>query len=57
MSPALPVTEELRFGLGILVVGTGLLAYTAGSLAVLERIEDGDGASAASRDGAPTADD
>jgi len=35
----LPVTNELRFGLGILVVGTGFVTQLAGMLAVLERTD------------------
>ncbi|MFB6195500.1 MAG: sterol desaturase [Haloplanus sp.] len=37
VSPLLPISNELRLGLGALVVGAGLVAYTAGTLAVLER--------------------
>jgi hypothetical protein len=57
VSPTLPVSNELRLGLGVLVLGAGLLAYTAGTLAVLERVVDGDGARTASRDTTPSADD
>jgi hypothetical protein len=40
VSPMLPLSNELRLGLGFLVTGAGLAAYSAGTLAVLERIED-----------------
>lgn len=40
VSPLLPISSELRIGLGGLVVGTGLVLYAAGSLAVLERVEN-----------------
>jgi len=39
VSPQLPIANELRLGLGFLVLGTGLVAYTTGTLAVLERVE------------------
>lgn len=39
VSPTLPLSSDLRLGLGILILGAGLAAYTAGSLAVLERTE------------------
>lgn len=39
VSPALPLSNELRLGLGYLVLGAGLAAYAAGTLAVLERVE------------------
>ncbi len=39
LSPALPLSNELRLGLGFLVAGAGLGAYSAGTLAVLERVE------------------
>jgi hypothetical protein len=42
VSPALPVSNEFRLALGFLVLSTGLVAYTAGTLAVLERVV-GDG--------------
>jgi len=37
VSPTLPLSPELRFGLGILVLGAGTAAYTAGTLAAVER--------------------
>ena len=37
VSPTLPISSNLRFGLGLLVIGTGLVGYTAGNLAELER--------------------
>lgn len=40
VSPLLPISDALRLGLGFLVLGTGLVAYSAGTLAVLERIDD-----------------
>ncbi|WP_049926388.1 hypothetical protein [Halopiger goleimassiliensis] len=47
VSPYLPISSELRLGLGFLVVGAGLVAYAAGTLAVLERVDgDADAASA-----------
>lgn len=39
VSPMLPISNELRLGLGFLVGGAGLVAYSAGTLAVLERVE------------------
>jgi len=39
VSPMLPISDELRLGLGFLVVGVGLVAYSAGTLAVLERVQ------------------
>ena len=39
VSPMLPIPNELRLGLGFLVGGAGLVAYSAGTLAVLERVE------------------
>lgn len=39
VSPMLPISNGLRFGLGLLVIGTGLVAHTAGTIAVLERVE------------------
>ena len=40
VGPTLPLSSDLRFGLGLLVLGAGLVAYAAGTLAVLERVED-----------------
>lgn len=40
VSPTLPVSNESRLGLGFLVLGAGLVAYAAGTLAVLERLDD-----------------
>ena len=39
VSPSLPVSAELRLGLGILVIGTGLVGFAAASLAQGERHE------------------
>lgn len=39
VSPALPLSDELRLGFGLLIIGTGLVAYAAGTLAVLERVD------------------
>ena len=39
VSPTLPLSSDVRFGLGLLVLGAGLVAYAAGTLAVLERVE------------------
>ncbi|MFB6250586.1 MAG: sterol desaturase [Halobellus sp.] len=39
VAPMLPVTDELRFALGLLVLGVGFTACTAGTLAVFERTE------------------
>ena len=36
VSPMLPISDGLRLGLGVLVAGVGLVAYSAGTLAVLE---------------------
>jgi hypothetical protein len=40
VSPTLPISNELRLGLGLLVLGAGLGAYSAGTLAVLELLAD-----------------
>ncbi len=40
VSPMLPLSNELRLGLGFLVIGASLVAYSAGTLAILERVED-----------------
>lgn len=37
VSPTLPISAELRLGLGLLVIGAGFAAYTAGTMAELER--------------------
>jgi len=37
VSPSLPISAELRLGLGVLVIGTGLLATATATLAVVER--------------------
>jgi len=37
VSPALPISPNLRLGLGFLVIGAGFVGYTAGTLAELER--------------------
>ena len=39
VSPTLPISNDLRLGLGFLVTGAALVAYSAGTLAVLERVE------------------
>ena len=39
VSPTLPVSAELRLGLGILVIGTGLVGFAAASIAHGERHE------------------
>jgi hypothetical protein len=36
VSPMLPISDELRLGLGFLVIAVGLVTYSAGTLAVLE---------------------
>ena len=38
VSPALPISPDLRLGLGFLVIGVGFVGYTAGTMAELERI-------------------
>jgi hypothetical protein len=52
VSPTLPLSPELRLGLGILVLGAGTAAYTAGTLAVLERTETSPEPSTPASDGA-----
>ena len=37
VSPALPISPDLRLGLGLLVIGAGFVGYTAGTMAELER--------------------
>ena len=37
VSPTVPISAELRLGLGILVLGTGFLGYVAATMAELER--------------------
>ena len=44
VSPSLPISAELRFGLGVLVIGTGLLATATAMLAEAEQ-QDETGAS------------
>ena len=39
VSPMLPVTNEVRFGLGALVIGVAFVTHLAGMLAVLERTD------------------
>lgn len=39
LSPMLSLSNGLRLGLGLLVIGTGFVAYTAGTLTILERVE------------------
>ena len=48
VSPMLPVSNDLRLGLGFLVGGAGLVAYSAGTLAVLERVESNPNGAASS---------
>ena len=40
VSPALPISPDLRLGLGFLVIGVGFVGYTAGTMAELERIPE-----------------
>lgn len=40
VSPLLPISSELRLGLESLVLGAGLVAYSAGIFTVLERVDD-----------------
>jgi hypothetical protein len=56
VSPTLPLSAELRLGLGVLVVGAGTAAYTAGTLAVLAR-SDGPPTSSSAPDRAYSADE
>lgn len=37
VSPSLPISAELRLGIGFLIIGTGLLATATATLAVVER--------------------
>jgi len=37
VSPALPISPDLRLGLGFLVIGAGFVGYTTGTMAELER--------------------
>ncbi|MDQ2051732.1 sterol desaturase [Natronolimnohabitans sp. A-GB9] len=39
VSPTLPIAGDIRFGLGLLVMGTGLAAYVAGVMTALEPTE------------------
>lgn len=39
VSPTLPIAGDIRFGLGLLVMGTGLTAYVAGVMTALEPTE------------------
>jgi hypothetical protein len=39
VSPSLPISAEVRLGLGVLVIGTGLVGFAAASLAQRERHE------------------
>lgn len=57
VSPFLPVSNELRLGLGLLVVGAGLGAHAAGKLVVLERLADAADARSATRGTRYSADD
>lgn len=38
VNPMLPISDELRLGLGFLVIGAGLVAYAAGTISVLEQV-------------------
>jgi len=40
VSPALPISPDLRLGFGFLVIGAGFVGYTAGTMAELERIPE-----------------
>lgn len=40
VSPALPISPDLRLGIGFLVIGTGFVGYTAGTIAELERTQE-----------------
>ena len=40
VSPALPISPDLRLGFGFLVIGAGFIGYTAGTMAELERIPE-----------------
>jgi hypothetical protein len=53
VSPSLPVSAELRLALGLLIIGTGLLATTTARLAEVER--QGGTATTTERDNATTA--
>ena len=37
VGPALPISPDLRLGLGFLIIGVGFVGYTAGTMAELER--------------------
>jgi len=50
IGPLLPVTNELRYGLGILVVGAGFVTYLMGMLAVLEQTDVETGATSSGPD-------
>ena len=39
VSPSLPISADLRFALGLLIIGTGLLATSTATLAEIERSE------------------
>jgi len=39
VSPTLPISAELRLGLGVLVIGTGFVGMVTASLAELERVD------------------
>ena len=39
VSPSLPISPELRLALGLLIIGTGLLATATATLAEIERTE------------------
>jgi hypothetical protein len=39
VSPTLPISAELRLGLGVLVIGTGFVGLVTASLAELERFD------------------
>ena len=57
VGPTLPLSSDLRLGLGLLVLGAGLVAYAAGTLAVLERVEDEPSAASSSLGATVSSDD
>lgn len=57
VGPMLLVSNELRLGLGSLVMGAGLVAYSAGTIAVLERVEGESGVFPSARSTSPPTDD
>jgi len=57
VSPMLSLSSELFLGLGLLVLGAGLVAYSAGTLAVLERVESDSGTTTSSNPIPPSSTD